>query len=159
MGHPVRFQLRYAKVSRVDLNDGLATEVNAILFHLLSDPSGYHGESFEDRITEAAHRPLPTSCDHKVFRLPLLHQKPLHFHIILAIAPVAFGAEIAKVETVLMPEFNESQGVIVFVRDKGAIPAKTLVVEQNYYAGKHPRCVGVVAPIRVIDASAVCYSD
>ena len=84
---------------------------------------------------------LDAGGDHEVFRLVVLKDEPHTLHIVLGIAPVAEGVEVAEVEAVLLAlgDAGSSEGDLAC--HEGLATALALVVEE--YAGAAEHVVGL----------------
>ena len=84
---------------------------------------------------------LYTGGDHEVFRLVVLKYEPHALHIVLGIAPIAEGVEVAEVEAVLLALGNTCCGEGDLSCHEGLATALALVVEE--YAGAAEHVVGL----------------
>ena len=67
----------------------------------------------------------------------MLQHQPLHAHIVLGVAPVAQGVDVAHVQTLFQTLGDIGQATRDLAGDKGLAPARALVVEQDAVAGIH----------------------
>jgi hypothetical protein len=59
----------------------------------------------------------------------------LHLDVVLGVAPVALGVEVAEVEGVLQAEFDAREGAGDLASDEGLATGRGFVVEQDAVAG------------------------
>jgi hypothetical protein len=96
-----------------------------------------HAEFLGGGVDEVAHAVLHAGGDDEVFRFFLLQHQPLHFDVVLGVAPVAFGVHVAEVEAVLQAELDAGQGAGDLAGDEGFAADRAFVVEQDAVAGIH----------------------
>ena len=82
--------------------------------------------------------------DDVVVRPVLLEHEPHHLHVLLGVAPVALGLEVAEEELVLEPDLDPGRGPGDFPGDEGLAPPGRLVVEEDAVAGVHAVALAVV---------------
>jgi hypothetical protein len=73
--------------------------------------------------------------DHVVVGLVLLEHEPHHLDVLLGVAPVALGVEVAEVERVLEAHLDPGGGAGDLAGDEGLAAAGRLVVEEDAVAG------------------------
>lgn len=144
------FNFRRTEVARIDFDDGLVVPV-ADFVNALPFPAQLHAEFGSAPFDELAHAVLHAGGDHKVFGLVLLQHHPLHAHIVLGVAPVAQGVDVAHVQAIFQAHADIGQATGDLASDKGFTPARAFVVEQNAVAGIHAVGLAVVHgdPVRV----------
>jgi hypothetical protein len=84
---------------------------------------------------KGAHAVLLAGGDDEVLRLLLLQHEPLHAHVVLGVAPVAQGVEVAHVEAVFQALADVGQAAGDLAGDEGFAAARAFVVEQDAVAG------------------------
>ena len=94
----------------------------------------------EGQFAEFAHGMLIAGGDDEILRLVLLEYEPHAFHVILGVAPVAQGGEVAEVELVLPALSDAGGGKGYLAGHEGLASAFGFVVEQD--AGTAVHAVG-----------------
>ncbi len=146
------FDFGGTEIARVDCDDALLSlalslspgpspacgggEV-AFFFDAFALPTNFHAKLFGGGVDEVSDRVLHAGGDDEVFRFVLLQHQPLHFDVVLGVAPVALGVHVAEVETVLQTEFDARQGAGDFAGDEGFAADRAFMVEQDAVAGVH----------------------
>ncbi len=59
-------------------------------------------------------------------------------------APIALGAQIAKIETILQPELDSHQSLGDIAGDKSLTPHRRLMVKKDTVASVHPVCLSII---------------
>src|SRR5690606_15696362 len=92
----------------------------------------------EGLFDEITHAVSFTRSENIVVRRVLLQHHPHAFDIVAGVTPVAFGVQIAKIQTILFSTMNMSDGARDFTRDKGFAATRTFMVEQNTAGSVQP---------------------
>ena len=129
-----RFDLGGAKVARVHPDDGAAVP-EAHFVGALPLPHQVHAELGGRPFDELAHAVLLAGGNDEVLRLRLLQHEPLHAHVVLGVAPVAQGVEVAHVEAVFQALADVGQAARDLAGDEGFAAARAFVVEQDAVTG------------------------
>src|SRR5258706_388554 len=132
------------KIARVDPDQGLVDGRRAALgswagyalgdgrfLRALAFPAQFDSHLARGRRRELADAVLLARSDDEVFRLLLLQHQPLHFDIVLCVAPVASGIEVSEIEAVLHPEHDAREGTGDLAGNEGLAPDRGLVIEEN----------------------------
>jgi hypothetical protein len=143
------FHLRRAEVFRIDGNDTLPDfdprrQFSVAGFHrcrlIQPGPAPFQFQLQLPRggIDELPHRVLDPGGNHEVLRLFLLQHKPLGGHVILRVAPIAPGIEVAEIEAILQALADIGQPPGDLAGDEGFAAAGGFMVEEDTVAGEHP---------------------
>ena len=92
-----------AEEAWVDLDQALArSNVDTSLVDAFAFPTQLDADMLEGQGAELADGVILTRGDDEVFRFFLLQDEPHALHVVLGIAPVAEGVEVAEIELVLI---------------------------------------------------------
>ena len=140
----------------VDADKHLAARpVIALLLQALALPAEIDAGVLKGPLRELAHGMLHTRGNNVVIGLILLHDEPHALHVVLGVAPVAEGVEVAEVELVLQALGDAGGGEGDLAGDEGLAAALALVVEEDAVAAEH--AVGVA--VLLDDPEAVLLGD
>ena len=144
-----------------DLDEGLADEVvgaadaDALLVLGFALPLEFDADIVEGELGKLADAVLHARGDDEVLGLAGLEDEPHTLDVVLGVAPVAQGVEVAEVEFVLKPLGDAGGGEGDLARDEGLATALALVVEEDAVAAEH--AVGVA--VLLDDPEAVLLGD
>src|SRR5882757_2754814 len=134
-----------AEIHRVDANDGLAGFlVDPGFVDALAAPFDAAADFGKCQFDEFAHRTGLTGRQHEIVGLIDL-QYPVHaFDIVLGMAPVALGFEIAKKDRFLEPGLDAGDAARDLARHESLAADRAFMVEQNAVGGEHAIGLAVV---------------
>ena len=144
-----------------DLDEGLADEVvgaadaDALLVLPAALPLEFDADIVEGEVGKLADAMLHACGDDVVLGLAGLEDEPHALDVVLGVAPVAEGVEVAKVELVLQALGDAGGGEGDLAGDEGLATALALVVEEDAVAAEH--AVGVA--VLLDDPEAVLLGD
>ena len=144
-----------------DLDEGLADKVvgtadaDALLVLGFALPLEFDTDIVEGELGKLADAVLHARGDDEVLGLAGLEDEPHTLDVVLGVAPVAEGVEVAKVEFVLQTLGDAGGGEGDLARDEGLATALALVVEEDAVAAEH--AVGVA--VLLDDPEAVLLGD
>ena len=144
-----------------DLDEGLADEVvgaagaDALLVLAAALPLEFDADVVEGEVGKLADAVLHARGDDVVLGLAGLEDEPHALDVVLGVAPVAEGVEVAEVEFVLQALGDAGGGEGDLARDEGLAAALALVVEEDAVAAEH--AVGVA--VLLDDPEAVLLGD
>ena len=139
------FHLGGTEEARVNLHKRLTgSHVDAFLVDAFAFPTQLDADMPECQRAELTHGVVLARGDDEVLGLLLLEDEPHTFHIVLGIAPVAEGVEVAEVELVLVALLDAGGGQRDLACDEGLAPTLTLVVEEDAIDGEHAIALTVV---------------
>ena len=134
-----------AEIARVDLDEHFSGgRVDALLVDAFAFPAQLDADMMEGQGAELADGVVLARSDDEVLRLLLLQDEPHALHVVLGVAPVAEGVEVAEVELVLVPLLDAGGGEGDLAGDEGLAAAFALVVEEDAVGGKHAVALAVV---------------
>jgi len=139
------FDLRRAEVTGVDAYDRLAFLERAHRTAVDSAHDAHFLDAFPApgqgdakfpcrRVDEVPYAVLPARGDDEVLGSFLLQHPPLGLNVVLGVAPVALGVEVAEVDAVLQPQVDAGQCASDLARDEGLAPHGRFVIEKNAIA-------------------------
>ena len=144
-----------------DFDEGLADEVvgaagaDALLVLAATLPLEFDADIVEGEVGKLADAVLYARGDDVVLGLARLEDEPHTLDVVLGVAPVAEGVEVAEVEFVLQALGDAGGGEGDLARDEGLATALALVVEEDAVAAEH--AVGVA--VLLDDPEAVLLGD
>ena len=144
-----------------DLYEGLAdkmvgaADADALLVLGFALPLEFDAEIVEGELGKLADAVLHARGDDEVLGLAGLEDEPHTLDVVLGVAPVAEGVEVAEVEFVLQALGDAGGGEGDLARDEGLATALALVVEEDAVATEHT--VGVA--VLLDDPEAVLLGD
>ena len=139
------FYLGGAEEARVNLHKHLTRcSVDALLIHAFAFPTQVDADMMESQRAELTHGVVFARGDDKILWLLLLQDEPHALHIVLGIAPVAEGVEVAEIQLVLITLFDASSGQRDLACDEGLASTFALVVEEDAVDGEHAIALAVV---------------
>ena len=144
-----------------DLHEGLADEVvgaadaDALLVLGFALPLEFDADIVEGELGKLADAVLHARGNDVVLGLAGLEDEPHTLDVVLGVAPVAEGVEVAEVEFVLQTLGDAGGGEGDLARDEGLATALALVVEEDAVAAEH--AVGVA--VLLDDPEAVLLGD
>ena len=144
-----------------DLDKGLADEVvgatdaDALLVLGFALPLEFDADIVEGELGKLADAVLHARGDDVVLGLARLEDEPHTLDVVLGVAPVAEGVEVAEVEFVLQALGDAGGGEGDLAGDEGLATALALVVEEDAVAAEH--AVGVA--VLLDDPEAVLLGD
>ena len=139
------FHLGRTEEARVDFNQHLTRGgVDAFLVDAFAFPTQLDADMPECQRAELTHGVVLARGDDEVLRLLLLQDEPHALHVILGIAPVAEGVEVAEIELVMVALLDAGGGQRDLTCDEGLAPTLTLVVEEDAVDGEHAIALAVV---------------
>src|SRR5882724_10546445 len=140
-----KIDLSRAKIHRIDANDGLAGFlVDPGFIDALAAPLDAAADFRKRQLDELAHRPGLAGRQHEVVGLIDL-QDPVHaFDIVLGMAPVALGFEIAEKHRFLEASFDARHAARDLARHKSLAADRAFVVEQDAVGGEHAVGLAVI---------------
>ena len=97
----------------------------------------------EGKVGELADAVLHTGGDDEVLGLVVLQNQPHALHIVLGIAPVAQGVEVAQIEAVLQALRDAGGGESDLARNECLAATLALMVEEDTRAAEHIVCLAV----------------
>ena len=107
----------------------------AFLVHAFAFPTDGHAQFLGGGVDEVAHAVLHAGGDDEIFGLRLLQHEPLHFNVVLGVAPIALGVQVAQEQAVLQAQLDARQGAGDLAGDEGFTADGAFVVEQDAVAG------------------------
>src|ERR1700689_4255683 len=120
------------EISRIDANDGLAgCLVEAGLLDALATPLDAAADLRKRQFHEFTHRARLAGRQHEIVRLICLQDLVHADDVILGVAPVALGIEIAEIERIFQAGLDARHRAGNLAGDKGLAPDRALVVEQD----------------------------
>ena len=144
-----------------DFHEGLADKVvgaadaDAFLVLGFALPLEFDADIVEGELGKLADAVLHARGDDVVLGLAGLEDEPHTLDVVLGVAPVAQGVEVAEVEFVLQPLGDAGGGEGDLAGDEGLAAALALVVEEDAVAAEH--AVGVA--VLLDDPEAVLLGD
>ena len=144
-----------------DLDEGLADKVvgaadaDALLVLGFALPLEFDADIVEGELGKLADAVLHARGDDEVLGLAGLEDEPHTLDVVLGVAPVAEGVEVAKVKFVLQTLGDAGGGEGNLARDEGLATALALMVEEDAVAAEH--AVGVA--VLLDDPEAVLLGD
>ena len=144
-----------------DLDEGLADEVvgaadaDALLVLPAALPLEFDADIVEGEVGKLADAMLHACGDDVVLGLAGLEDEPHALDVVLGVAPVAEGVEVAKVELVLQALGDAGGGEGDLAGDEGLAATLALVVEEDAVAAEHT--VGVA--VLLDDPEAILLGD
>ena len=144
-----------------DFHEGLADEVvwaadaDALLVLGFALPLEFDADIVEGELGKLADAMLHSRGDDVVLGLAGLEDEPHTLDVVLGVAPVAEGVEVAEVKFVLQALGDAGGGEGDLARDEGLAAALALVVEEDAVAAEH--AVGVA--VLLDDPEAVLLGD
>ena len=144
-----------------DLDEGLADEVvgaanaDALLVLGFALPLEFDADIVEGELGKLADAVLHARGDDVVLGLARLEDEPHTLDVVLGVAPVAEGVQVAEVEFVLQALGDAGGGEGDLTGDEGLATALALVVEEDAVAAEH--AVGVA--VLLDDPEAVLLGD
>ena len=144
-----------------DLDKGLADEVvgatdaDALLVLGFALPLEFDTDIVEGELGKLADAMLHARGNDVVLGLARLEDEPHTLDVVLGVAPVAKGVEVAEVEFVLQALGDTGGGEGDLARDEGLAAAFALVIEEDAVAAEH--AVGVA--VLLDDPEAVLLGD
>ena len=133
-----------------DLYEGLADEVvgaadaDTLLVLGFALPLEFDADIVEGELGKLADAMLHARGDDVVLGLAGLEDEPHTLDVVLGVAPVAEGVEVAEVEFVLQTLGDAGGGEGNLARDEGLATALALVVEEDAVAAEHAVGVAVL---------------
>ena len=127
----------YGAADKVGVGGAGNGDDDTLLVDTLTFPAELDAGVVEGQGCEFADGVLNAGCNHEVLRLVVLEYEPHTLHIVLGIAPVAEGVEVAEVEAVLLALGDASGGESDLAGHEGLATALALVVEEDAGATEH----------------------
>src|SRR5258707_537207 len=127
-----RFDFGGTKIARVNRDDAMpGLDIVALLMEATALPSDPDADFLRCEIDEIAHGMLLTSGNNEVLRRCLLQHQPLHLDIIPCMVPIAFGTEIAEMNTLLKTKLDASKRPCDLPRDECLASEWRFMIEQD----------------------------
>jgi len=121
-----------------DGDDGLAGgNIDALFVHAFAFPAEFNACVVESEGCKFTDGVLDTGCNHKVFGLVVLQNKPHAFHVVLGVAPVAKAVEVAEVQAILLTLGNAGGGERDLAGHEGFATTFGFMVKENAGAAEH----------------------
>ena len=109
----------------------------SFFFHSGTFPSYNNAIDRKSFISKITHSMLNTRSNHIIIRYVLLHNQPHTFHIVLSIAPITQGIQVAKFKVILKTFSNTACSKSDFPGNKTLSPSLTFMIKQDTIYSKH----------------------
>ena len=123
---------------------GRTSRADALLVDALALPAQFNACKAEGQRGKLAHGVLHASGDDEILGRGVLEDEPHTLHVVLGIAPVAQGVEVAQIEAVLLALRDARGSQRNLARDEGFAAALALVVEEDARAAEHIVCLAIL---------------